>query len=333
MVARLVHRLKTLVSSSTAAETYNTTPHAPDSPQTDDRYMQFLHALLDIDDLPPEYRDLVETQRKLLAHIDNTSPHWKHVAPLFGAFSDDTSLTPRQELRETEHLARRIQDAFDADYKHYARGHQLATDLLAQYTALDTVDADATDPIRHQITIFDICQEFAMTNSWVASIRIDGLRLMFFKPDDELGNLALDLEVKRRTSSLILATTTVVETVGHILLEVHGDPANPNERLTNIIDKLRANELITAEEAETLHAVRKMRNRIAHDMVERTTLEWVEDFQELVDACFAAVEAVSYPLEARLETELPPAVAAETIDSLIPDETDESDWETALRER
>lgn len=328
----LLHRLKTLISPHAAKS-----PPPTDSPSAktdtlneDERHQRLLDRLLEIDELPHELRHIIRVEREILELSTQESDHWHRAQSRIQEAKQHQDKTPREELRETESIAQAIQDAYDADYKHFARGYHLSTELLQHCKEAEGLGQEAVQITRQQVLLFEVLQGYAMTNSWVASIHYNGLRVMFLNPDDELGNLILDHEMKRRTSELILSTTTVIETVGQTLLEVHRDQDCSDQPLANLIDMLAADGLISEEEQETMHSVREMRNRVAHNMVERTTLDWVEDFQQLVMDCFTTVEAVKYPILERLESELPPEIAKQYVETLLPAFEDETDWNAAV---
>jgi len=329
----LLHRIKTLFSPNA----FNSPPPTDFSSDKsnpldeDEQHQRLLDRLLDIDSLPSEHRQILAVERDILELATQETHHWDRALSRIQESKHNQNKTPRQELKETEDIAQAIRDAYDTDYKHYARGHHLSTELLHHVNEADGLGEETVQLTRQQILLFEVLQEFAMTNSWVASIHYNGLRLMFLNPEDELGNAILDHEMKRRTSELILSTTTVIETVGQTLLEVQRDHDCTDQPLANIIDMLASDDLITEEEQETMHSIRKMRNRVAHDMVERTTLDWVDDFQELVLDCFTTVEAIEYPVRERLEADLPPEVAEEYLEVLLPALEEETDWNAAVK--
>lgn len=330
----LVHRIKTFFSndSQEASPTSESLENETDSTPLHEQQLKMLDSLLQIDSLPHEYRKVLKLQHDLYEHIIQDSSHWNRVHSIVKESKHGGEYTFQKELRETEELAQAIRDAFEADYKYYARGHHLSKELINHSKEANEVGDEVIKIANEQVVLFDVAQEFAMTNSWRASIHYNGLRLMFLNPDDELGNLILDHEMKRRTSDLILSTTTVVETVGQILLGIHRDQDYSGEKLGNIIDMLAADDLISLKEKKAMHSVRESRNRIAHDMEKRTTLDWIGDFKELVLDCFTSVEAVEYPICRRLKTELPPEVAEEYVELVLPTFEEDREWDSVIQD-
>lgn len=151
--------------------------------------------------------------------------------------------------------------------------------------AADDETAEEIDELRrpHEQAAFE--NSFRMWKSGLT-------HLMYMNHDPfltESGFNYLDYHDKMHVSFVILTATTLVETaLGRVLVDMGRDDA-PDKDLNDRINMTVARTELTEDDKDTLHALRRARNLVAHDISQRTNYrapDEIEGLENHFDATF-----------------------------------------------
>lgn len=109
--------------------------------------------------------------------------------------------------------------------------------------------------------------------------------------EDEYG--FVDLELKHHINEAIMTTGSLFESAGEeIMIRNHGLDPDSHMGMADISNKLYSHDYITRQEKDVIDDFRRdVRNRIAHDILQRTRFDDYGDFRsEVITPCWEVID-------------------------------------------